>query len=169
MPHAGMPQLLTSTYPAQLLWLAITFIVLYVLMTWLALPKVEAAIAARRNRLDDDLARAERLKSETEAMIAAYQKALNEARAAAQARIQETRERLAAEAAERQHQIAGALAQQIAAAERDIAAAKARALADLRGIALDTARSITEKLTGLPADPSAVAAAVDRVMAERPH
>lgn len=167
-PHTGMPQLIVSTYPSQLLWLAVTFIILYVLMKRLALPRVEAAIETRRNRLDDDLAQAARLKSEAEAMIAAYQKALAEARADAQARMRETRERLAAEAAERQRQINEILAGQIAAAERDVAAARERAVADLRGIAVDVGRSIAEKLTGLPADQRAVAAAVDSILAERP-
>ncbi len=168
MPNIGMPQLDASTFPTQLFWLAVTFIVLYGLMKWLALPKVATTIEARRTRLDDDLARAAALKSEAEAVIAAYQKALGEARADAQARMRETSERLAAEAAERQRQIGEALERDIAAAEHDIAAAKARAVAELRGVAVDVARSVAEKLAGMPADPRAVAAAVDRVMAEHP-
>jgi F-type H+-transporting ATPase subunit b len=167
-PHIGMPQLDVSTFPSQLFWLAVTFIILYVLMKRLALPKVETAITARRNRLDDDLARAAQFKSEAEATLAAYQQALAEARANAQARMRETGERLAAEAAERQRQIGAALARRIAAAEGEIAAAKARALADLRGVATDLACSVAEKLTGMPADPQATAAAVDRVLAEHP-
>ncbi len=170
MPNSniGMPQLKVSTFPSQLFWLAVTFIILYILMKWLALPKVEAAIAARRNRLDDDLARASQLKSEADATLAAYQKALIEARANAQAQVREINERLAAEAAERQRQVGEALTWQIEEAERDIAAAKARALADLRGLVGDLAGSVAEKLTGLPADPQAVAAAVAQVTAEHP-
>jgi F-type H+-transporting ATPase subunit b len=168
MSHIGMPQLDFSTFPTQLFWLAVTFILLFGLMRWLALPKVAEAIEVRRNRLDDDLARAEALRSEAEAVLAAYQKALNEARANAQAQMRETGERLAAEAAERQRQIGEALAQRIAAAEREIAEARTRALADLRGVAVDVARSLAEKLAGRPVDPQAVAAAVDRTMAEHP-
>ncbi len=168
MSHVGMPQLDVSTFPSLLLWLVITFIVLYGLMKWLALPRVAVAIETRRNRLDDDLARAAALKSEAEAMIAAYQKALAEARADAQARVRETNAQLAAEAAERQRQTAEVLARETAAAEREIAAARARALADLRGVARDVAASLAAKLTGLPADPRALDAAVERVLAERP-
>jgi F-type H+-transporting ATPase subunit b len=168
MSNVGMPQLDVATFPSQLFWLAVTFIILYVLMKWLALPKVAAAIAARRNRLDDDLARAAQLKSEAEAVLAAYRKALAEARASAQAQVREINERLAAEAAERQRQVGEALARRIEEAEREIAAAKARALADLRGVAIDLAGSVAEKLTGLPADPQAVAAAVAQLTAEHP-
>jgi F-type H+-transporting ATPase subunit b len=168
MSHIGMPQLDFSTFPSQLFWLALTFIILYALMRVLALPRIETAIETRRHRLDDDLARAAALKAEAEAVIAAYQKALAEARADAQRRMRETGERLAAEAAARQQQIAEALAREIAAAERDIAAARGRALADLRGLAVDVARSVAEKLTGRPADQHALDAAVDRLLAEHP-
>lgn len=168
MPNAGMPQFDFSTFPTQLFWLAVTFIVLYILMKRLALPQVETAITARRTRLDDDLAGAARMKEEAEAVIAAYEKALAEARGRAQATLKETGDRLAAEAAARQDELARALAQQIAAAERDIAAAKQRALAEIRGVAVDLAASVAEKLSGLPAEPRALAAAVERAMTERP-
>ena len=84
-----MPQLDVSTFLPQLVWLAITFIVLYLLMWKLGLPRVDAIIAARRKRLDDDLARATEIKAEAEAVIAAYQKTLAEARAQAQAAIKD--------------------------------------------------------------------------------
>lgn len=168
MSHSGMPQLDVATYPSQLFWLAITFIALYALMKWLALPKVATAIEARRNRLEGDLAGAETLRSEAESVLAAYQKALAEARGEAQARLRETQERLAAEAAARQRQIADDLAGRIAAAEGEIAAARQRAVADLRTVALDVAASLSEKLTGRPPEPANVASAVDAVLAERP-
>ena len=69
-----MPQLDVSTFTPQLVWLAISFIALYLLMSRLALPRVDAIIEARRKRMDDDLARAAAIKAEAEAVIAAYQK-----------------------------------------------------------------------------------------------
>jgi F-type H+-transporting ATPase subunit b len=166
MPNAGMPQLDFSTFPTQLFWLAVTFITLYLLMRWLALPRVAAMIKARRDQLDADLARAEQLKAEAEDVLTAYQQTLATARAQAQAAVKQTTDRLAAEAAERQRQLNEALSRQITAAEREIAAAKQRVAAELHDIAVDIARSVTEKLTGRPADVTSVAAAVDRAMAE---
>jgi F-type H+-transporting ATPase subunit b len=162
-----MPQLDVATYAPQLVWLAITFIVLYLLMWKLGLPRVGSVIEARRKRIDDDLARATELKEEAEAAMAAYQRALAEARAQAQAMVKERTDRFAAEAAERQRQIAASLAQQTREAEQQIAAAKVRAFADIRNVAVDVARSITEKLTGAAADEAKLAPAVDRAMAER--
>ena len=162
-----MPQLDVSTFTPQLVWLAISFIALYLLMSRLALPRVDAIIEARRKRMDDDLARAAAIKAEAEAVIAAYQRTLAEARAQAQAAVKERTDRFAAEAAEQQRQLAEALAEQTRAAEREIGAAKERAFAEIRNVAVDVARSVTEKLTGSAADEAKLAPAVDRAMAER--
>ena len=162
-----MPQLDVATFPPQLFWLAVTFIVLYILMKVWALPQVGSAIEQRRRRLDEDLGRAAQMKAEAEAVFAAYEKALAAARVEAQSTIRAQSERLAAEAAERQRERTEALARQIAEAERRIAEAKQQALSEVRGIAVEVARSVTEKLIGAPADEQNVAAAVDRAMAER--
>jgi F-type H+-transporting ATPase subunit b len=162
-----MPQLDVSTFTPQLVWLAISFIALYLLMSRLGLPRVDAIIEARRKRLDGDLARAAEIKSEAEAVMAAYQRTLAETRAQAQAAIKERTDRFAAEAAERQRQLAEALAEQTRAAEREIGTAKERAFAEIRNVAVDVARSVTEKLTGSAADEAKLAPAVDRAMAER--
>ena len=157
----GMPQLDFSTFTPQLFWLAIWFVILYLLMAKLALPRVNKVMEARRQRREGDLARATQLRADAEAASAAYQKALAEARAQAQSTIKETSDRLAADAADRQRALATTLAEQIAEAERRIAGTKEQALAEVRGIAVDVGRSIVEKLTGAAPDPAKLAAAVE--------
>jgi len=160
-----MPQLDVATFPSQLFWLAVTFIILYLLMSRVGLPRLTAAIDARRQRREDDLARAARLKTEAEAANAAFQRTMAEARVQAQAAIKETTDRLAAEAAERQRALAATLAQQVDEAERRIAETKTQALAEVRGIALDVGRAVVEKLTGSAPNPQQLTAAVDNVLA----
>jgi len=162
-----MPQLEVSTFVPQLFWLAITFVILYLLMKGIGLPRVGSAIEARRRQVDDDLARAAQLKSEAEAVLAAHQETLAKARADAQAAVKETTDRMAAEAAERQRQLSESLARQIAEAERQIAAAKERALSEMPTVVAEVARSVTEKVTGAAPDPAGLAAAVEHALAER--
>lgn len=159
-----MPQLDYHTFVPQLVWLAISFIVLYVLMSRLALPKVRTAIEGRRRHLDDDLGRAAALKEEAELALAAYQKTLADARAAAQDTLRQTSEKLAADAAQRQQQLSATLAEQIAAAEARIAASKEQALADVRSIAAEVGGAVVEKLTGAPPQADAMARAVGRAL-----
>ncbi len=163
-----MPQLDPAGFLPQLFWLAVTFLVLYVLMKRLAVPQVGRAIEARRRQLDTDLGRAGELRAQAEAVLAAYEKTLSSARAEAQATLRETSGRIAAEAAERQRQLADTLAQQIAQAERRIAAGKDQALTEIRGIAVDVGRTVVEKLTGSAPDAARMEAAVDGALAARP-
>ena len=159
-----MPQLDYHTFVPQLVWLAISFVVLYALMASLGLPKVRAAIEGRRHHLDSDLGRAAALKEEAETALAAYQKTLADARAAAQDTLRQTGEKLAAEAAARQHQLAATLAEQIAAAEARIAAGKDQALADIRGIAADVGSAVVAKLTGAAPNPLAMTTAIGHAL-----
>src|SRR5258708_4640110 len=115
-----MPQLDVATFVPQLVWLAVIFGVLYLLMARVGLPRGGGAIEARRHRVDGDLARAAQLKAEAEAVMAAYQETLAKARAEAQAAVRETTERMAAEATERQRQLGETLARQTAEAHPQI-------------------------------------------------
>ena len=163
----GMPQLDLATFPALLIWLGITFVVLYIVMASVGLPRVGGIIAARRARIDGDLDKAAQMKREAEAVIAAYDKALAEARMQAQITLRETSEQLNARAAERQRKIAEELAQETAAAARRIDAAKREALGSLREVAIDVTRAAAQKLTGAELDAGRAAAAVDQAMRER--
>jgi len=55
-----MPQLHFHTFPGQIFWLVVSFVLLYWLMVKVALPRIEKIIAERRDRLDDDLEKARR-------------------------------------------------------------------------------------------------------------
>jgi F-type H+-transporting ATPase subunit b len=162
-----MPQLDIATFAPQLIWLAITFILLYVVMAKAGLPRVGGILAARRGRIDGDLEQAAQMKSEAEAVMAAYDKALAEARTQAQITLRETTEQLAAFAAERQRKVAEELARETGAAERRIDAAKREAMASLRDVAVDVTRAAALKLTGSELDQIRAAAAVDDAMRGR--
>jgi F-type H+-transporting ATPase subunit b len=162
-----MPQLDLATFPPQLVWLLITFVALYAVMSWFGLPRVRAILDARKNRIDGDLDKASQMKSEAEAVIAAYEKALAEARTQAQITLRETTDRLNAEAAQRQAKVAEELARETAIAERRIGEAKTQALGSLREVAIEVTRAAAQKLTGRDIDAQHAGAAVDQAMRER--
>src|SRR6266481_6468780 len=162
-----MPQLDVSTFPSQIFWLAVFFVVLYLLMSRVALPKIEKIVEERRNRVDSDLDKAGQMKSEAEAVIAAYEKALLDARHQAQLTMKETSDRMSAIAAERQRQASAVIAERTAVAEQRIAAAKSSAMANLRAVAVEVARAAAAKLVGAEIDDGRAATAVDAVLKER--
>ena len=165
VPQHEFPPFDTHTFPSQLLWLAITFVTLYLLMSRVALPRIGSILEERRARISGDLAQARRLKDESDAAIAAYEKALTEARARAQALVAETRQRQAAAAEARRRELETALNARIAEAEKAVANVKSAALANVRNIATDAAAAIVERLIGSAATSrEAVAAAVADIL-----
>jgi F-type H+-transporting ATPase subunit b len=162
-----MPQLNFHTFPTQIFWLVVAFVILYWLMAKVALPRIDRIIEERRNRIEADLEKATQMKTEAEAVIVTYEKALAEARAQAQATVKETSDRLAAQAAERQRQANETLGRQVADAERRIAEAKDAALANVRSVSVDVARAAVSRLVGADIDEARADAAVDAVLRER--
>jgi len=158
----GFPPFDSSTYASQLVWLAITFVVLYVLMAKLALPRLGGIIEGRQKRIEGDIAEAAAMKSQSDEAMAAYEKALADARANAQAIANETREKQAAEAEARRKQLEEGLNVKLADAEKAIAATKQAAMSNVRGIATDATKAIVEQLIGkAPADTTVDAAVGD--------
>lgn len=159
-----MPQLAFETFVPQLVWLAIVFVVLYVLMSRIALPRIAAVIEGRRDRITSDLDEAARSKRQTDEAIAAYEKALKEARDKAHAIARETRDKLAAETERQKLDIEAKLAEKIGQAEAAIAATKASALANVRTVAVDVAAAIVGRLLGEDTDKAATERAVDAAL-----
>ncbi|HVT52920.1 MAG TPA: F0F1 ATP synthase subunit B' [Dongiaceae bacterium] len=162
-----MPQFDVAYFAPQLVWLAITFVVLLLLMWRLALPRVGEVVSMREERVQGNLKKAEQLKAEAEGTLADYNKALAEARAAAQAEQNRAAQVIAAETAKREETFGKRLADQSDAAEKRIAGAKAQALSSVRTISADLAQSITQKLVGAQVGADAAAGAVDAAMKER--
>jgi F-type H+-transporting ATPase subunit b len=150
-----------QTFPSQLLWLTVTFVTLYLLMSKIALPRIGSILEQRTQRIGSDINEARRLKGESDAAIAAYEKALADARARAQALVSDARQRQAAEAEAARKALDAELNARIAEAERGIAQAKAAAMVNVRGIATEAAAAIVERLIGIaPPSRDLVAAAV---------
>ena len=82
-----MPQLNPLDWAPQLIWLLLTFGILYLLMVFVALPRIGAVIDKRAAHIASDLASADKLRRETEEAIAAYEQALAEAKQKAHAII----------------------------------------------------------------------------------
>src|ERR1700678_1615934 len=126
--HPAFPPFQAEHFPSQLIWLAVSFVLLYVLMAKVALPRIAAIFAERSKRIGDDLAAAQRFKEQSEAAAPAYQKALAEARNRAQAIAAETRERQAAEAETANKRLEEQLNEKIAAADPALAGTGAGAM-----------------------------------------
>lgn len=159
-----MPQLEFADFAPQLFWLAVTFVLLYLLMSRVALPRVASVLAERDRRIEEDLARAERLKAEADESLRAYEAALAGARSQAQALHRQVSAELSALAAAREQSIAADIGGRTREAEQRIEAAKRRALSDLPNVAGEVAEAAFRRLTGEAPQPGRIEAAVASVL-----
>lgn len=146
--HSAFPPFDSSTFAPQLVWLAITFAFLYFVMSRVALPRVGSVINERRERIRRDLSEAERLKAETDAALAAYEKSLADARGKAQGMAKDMRDRMAADMDRERRRVDEANAVKLAETEARIADTKAQALSSVDQLAAETAGAIVERLIG---------------------
>jgi F-type H+-transporting ATPase subunit b len=161
-----MPQFNPEWFASQLFWLAVTFIVLYLLMSRVALPRVAQILQERQEKVSDDLAKAERLKAEAQEIAESYEASLQEARSEAQKVLRQTGEEIAAEQAKRHEAYGQELNKKVEEAEARIETARAEALENLQGMAADVAQSATVKLIGGRLGKAKAEAAVKQVMGE---
>jgi len=152
----GLPQLNPADFAPQLFWLAITFVLLYLILSRVTLPRIGEVLEERRDRVQRDLDAAERFKGETDAALAAYEKALSDARQKASSMAKEVRDRLAADTEAERARTEGELNSKLAEAETRISATKTKALASVDEIAAETASAVVGKLLGEDVSPAEV-------------
>ena len=155
----GMPQLDFSTFPNQISWLIVTLVVIFFVLTRVALPRIGSVLAQRQGMITSDIAAAEDFKQKAVAAEAAYNQALADARAeagriivAAKADIQKDVDAATAQAD-------AELAARAAEAEARIAEIRSSAIASVTEVARDTAEALVAAL-GSRADSATVTAAV---------
>src|SRR5664279_4398638 len=129
--HKGaFPPFQSQSFASQLVWLVIAFVLLYVLMLKVALPRVAKIIEGRQKRIDGDIADAGKLKAQSDEAVAAYEKALADARARAQAIANETRDKQAVATEATRKTLEAELNAKMAEAEKTIAATKQAAMSN---------------------------------------
>ena len=165
-PAEVFPPFDQSTFIPQLLWLALTFGFLYLMLSRFLLPRITEVIEERQGTVARDLAKAETLKLDTDKALAAYEKALSEAKAKAGDIAKTTRDRLTGEVDAEKHKVEADLAKQAVAAEKRIADSKVKALSSVNEIASDTVAAIVSKLTGAIVSKDEAAKAVSAARAK---
>jgi F-type H+-transporting ATPase subunit b len=159
--HKEFPPFEKNTFASQLVSLVIAFVALYLIVSKFALPRVGGTIDARQNKIDGDLAEAQKLKDQSDSALKAYESELAAARSRAQAIGAETREKLNAASDAERKTLEEQLSQKLAGAEKTIASTRETAMANVRGIAAEAATAIVQRLTGVAPDGTSVGQAVD--------
>nr|WP_246395980.1 hypothetical protein [Gluconacetobacter tumulisoli] len=146
----GMPQLdfANPLVTGQVIWGGVIFLVLYLLLSRSALPKVEKVLATRRLTIENDLDIARRAKAHADAAVDDLHQARRSAMAEAQANVEKVVEDARVAALRQTQEMNARLAEDIRQAEARVAAARAEALGSLRQIAGETAQVLVHQVSG---------------------
>ena len=155
----GMPQLDFSNWGNQIFWLLVTLVVIYFVLSRIALPRIAAVLAERQGTITNDIAAAEDLKAKAVEAEEAYNKALADARAEAQRIIAEAKAEIQADLDAATAKADAEIAARTAEGEKKIAEIRAGAMQSVEEVARDTAAEIIAAMGG-KADAKTVAAAV---------
>lgn len=162
-----MPQIaqIAATYASQIFWLLIIFGLIYFVIGKGMLPKIEATVEARDQKIASDLAAAEAARAKADETEAAYRARIDEARAAAQKAVQDAKAGAAADAEQRVKAADVVLAAKAAEADAALKAAQAKALAEIESVATEAAQEIVAKVSGISVDKADAESAVKTALA----
>jgi F-type H+-transporting ATPase subunit b len=143
-----MPQLDFSTFGNQIFWLVVTLVVIYLILSRVALPRIAGVLAERSGTISNDLAAAEELKAKAVAAEEAYNKALADARAEAAKIVATTKADMKAELDAAIAKADAEISQKTAESEKVISEIRATALESVEEVAKNTAMALVAALGG---------------------
>jgi F-type H+-transporting ATPase subunit b len=165
VPDAGhgdvFPPFDAHNFAPQLIWLALTFGALYLLMSKIALPRMAGILEARKDKIAAELHHASQLQTDATHASRSYEQVLSDSKSRAQSLTQDTHSKLSAETDAKRRALESELAAKLAAAEKQIAAIRTQAMENVDSIARDTASAIVSKLSGHAPDANSIAEAVN--------
>jgi len=156
----GMPQLCGDWMSNQIFWLVVTLVVIYFILSRIALPRIEAVLAERQGTITNDLASAEDLKAKAEKAEEAYNKALADARSEAQEIVNQTKAEIKADLDDATAKADAEIAAKAAEGEKKIAEIRAGALESVKDVAKDTAKELVAAM-GAKAEARSITSAVN--------
>lgn len=156
---AGMPQLDFSTFPNQIFWLVVTLVVIYLILSRIALPRIGGVLAERKGTITNDLAAAEELKQKAVDAERAYNDALAKARADAAKIVAEARAEIQKDLAAATAKADAEIAAKASESEARISEIRAGMVEAVTEVAKETAKELVAALGG-KADARSVTAAI---------
>lgn len=144
-----MPQLDVSTYPSQLLWLFVTFLTLYLILSTLVIPRISRFLVERSEAIGGKLREASLLRQEAEVLLNDYEKIMEDARVEARHHYMQVADRVAKRVSQEQKEMVEHVNETIRVAEQDLLHERAKLEKELAPDSLDVAKDILKKLAGL--------------------
>ena len=165
--EAGMPQLNPEFWIAQIFWLLLIFISLYLIILKIFLPKITYSIESRRSKLVNDLNETQKLKENAEKKLTEYNKIITNAKVEANKLIEDNKKKLDSNLNKKKQKIYEEIELEITTAENEIKDLKKTSLLNISKIASETSAEIIKQIINTEVNKSNVTAIVDDIVKKR--
>ncbi|MBS0272245.1 MAG: hypothetical protein JSR85_06320 [Proteobacteria bacterium] len=143
-----MPQLDTSTFSSQLFWLVVCFLALYVILSYIALPKISRIFETREETIEEKINTASTYRERAEDLLANYEKTLAEAKDQAHQHYKNIANATTSQITNRQKDFIHKLNERLNLAEQDLYRARLEVSKEIKSEAAEVASTLLTKLTG---------------------
>ena len=157
----GMPQLNPEFWVSQILWLVLTFGILYIVLSKLILPKISDNLESRKSQILENIETAETQREESEKKLKEFEKIILESKLEAKNYFNEARQKILKDINNKKVALEKDIDNEISAAEQEVNNLKISSSEKIKKIAIETSSELIKKLIGEEANNSNISAIVE--------
>ena len=157
----GMPQLNPEFWVSQIVWLVLTFGILYIVLSKLILPKISKNLESRKSQILENIETAENQRKESEKKLKEFEKIILESKLEAKNYFNEARQKILDDINSKRLALEKDIDEEISAAEQEVNNLKIGSHEKIRNIAVETSSELIKQLIGEEANNSSISAIVE--------
>ena len=165
--EAGMPQLNTEFWTAQIFWLILIFSSLYVVIWKIFLPKITNSIENRKSRVIGDINEAQKLKENAEKKLKEYNRIIEDVKKEAKKIIEENKKKLENDIKNKNQKFNEEIEKELLVVEKEIKNLKKASLKNINEIAKEVSSEVIKQIIGTEVNASNVSAIVEDISKEK--
>ena len=157
----GMPQLNPEFWVSQIVWLILTFGILYIVLSKLILPKISDNLESRKSQILENIETAETQREESEKKLKEFEKIILESKLEAKNYFNEARQKILDDINKKRASLEKDIDDEINAAEQEINNLKINSSEKIKNIAVETSSELIKQLIGEETNNSSITAIVE--------
>ena len=157
----GMPQLNPEFWVSQIVWLVLTFGILYIVLSKLILPKISDNLESRKSQILENIETAETQREESEKKLKEFEKIVLESKIEAKNYFNQARQKILEDISNKRVALEKDIDNEISAVEQEVNNLKITSSEKIKKIAIETSSELIKQLIGEEANNSSISAIVE--------
>jgi len=158
--NGGMPQLDPKYWVSQIVWLVLTFGILYIILSKLILPKISDNLETRKSQILENIESAEKQRKESENKIKEFEKIILDSKMEAKDYFNKSRQKVLKDINKKRISLEKDIDDEINAVEEEVIQLKRTSNEKITKIAVETSSDIIKQLIGEEVNNSSISAMV---------